>query len=242
MNNKPFISVITPTYNRENLISRAIESVLNQTYKDFELIIVDDGSTDNTKEIVKSFQEKDNRIVYIYQENRGLSSALNKGLSVASGKYIAFLESDDEWLPQKLEKQIYVLEHYSSVYLVSCWAFRVFSDTSIKLFKTHKGIIKKEQWCHFFETGGIISPSTIIIRKEVFNIVGFFDTNLKAVVDLDFYIRFVNNFDIYFIPESLVNYYESSESLSKKIFGLNGYQNLNISEKNINLLLNNVQF
>lgn len=218
MNTK--VSIIIPTYNRANLLAKAIKSVLNQTYKDLELIIVDDCSEDNTREVVKHFQVNDLRVQYIYQENRGLSSALNKGLSIASGEYIAFLESDDEWLPRKLEKQLKVFTKHLSVGLVTCWSFRIFENgNKKKLFKTHKGIIKKENWCNFFKTKGIISPSTIILRREVFDSVGNFDTKLKAAVDLDFYIRLIKNFDIYFLPIPLVNYYESQESLSKKIFG-----------------------
>lgn len=105
---KPVFSVIIPTYNREKLIGRAIDSVLNQTFKDFELIIVDDGSTDNTKEIIERYT--DQRIRYIYKENGGQNSALNKGIEFAKGKYVAFLDSDDEWLDEKLRK-VYIKYH-----------------------------------------------------------------------------------------------------------------------------------
>lgn len=220
MNKLPIISVIITTYNRADLIQRAIISVLNQTYKDFELIIVDDGSIDNTKEIIEKFKNKDSRIKYFYQENQGWPSALNKGLSLAQGEYIAFLDSDDEWLPQKLEKQIEVFENNLSVGLVACWAFRIFDSNKKKLFKTHKGLIKKENWCKFFKTKGIISFSTVILKKKVFDSIVLFDTKLKAAIDLDFYIRIINKFDVYFLPTTLVNYYESTESLSKKNFWL----------------------
>lgn len=96
----PSVSVIITTYNRANLVSRAIDSVLNQTYKDFELIIIDDGSTDNTKSLIDSYLQKDKRIVYFYQENKGWPSALNKGIELSKGEYIAFLDSDNEWLPK----------------------------------------------------------------------------------------------------------------------------------------------
>ena len=103
------VSVIIPTYNRAKLLKRAIESVLNQTFQDFELIVVDDGSTDDTKEIVKSFNNQ--KIIYIYQENFG-GAALpkNVGIKMAQGKYIAILDSDDEWLPEKLQKQVTLFE------------------------------------------------------------------------------------------------------------------------------------
>ena len=94
----PTVSVIIPTYNRAHLVGRAIKSVLNQTYRDFEIIVVDDGSTDNTKDIIKEFQKKDKRIKYIpYEKNKGGSAARNTGIKAAKGEYIAFLDSDDEW-------------------------------------------------------------------------------------------------------------------------------------------------
>src|SRR3989344_7750625 len=101
------VSVIIPTYNRASLLSRAIESVMNQTFKDFELIIVDDGSIDNTRDMVERFRRMDARVKYLRQENSGTpASPLNIGIKNSQGEYLAFLDDDDEWLPQKLEKQI----------------------------------------------------------------------------------------------------------------------------------------
>ena len=99
----PIISVIIPTYQRADLVAGAIESVLAQTYQDYEIIVVNDGSTDNTKEVLATFG---NSITAIHQENRGLSAARNAGITISSGKYIAFLDDDDLWLPEKLAKQI----------------------------------------------------------------------------------------------------------------------------------------
>lgn len=109
------VSVIIPTYNRAEFISDAIESVLNQTFEDYEIIIVDDGSTDNTKQIVQSYTSK---VKYYYQEQSGVSSARNYGIKAATGEYIAFLDSDDQFLPQKLEKQVEVLENNPRIGIV----------------------------------------------------------------------------------------------------------------------------
>src|SRR5437868_7134370 len=99
----PKVSVIIPTYNRGKLITRAVNSVLNQTFNDFEIIIVDDGSKDETKNILMPYQnQKKNRIKYFYQENRGISAARNRGIKESTGEYIAFLDSDDEWVSDKL--------------------------------------------------------------------------------------------------------------------------------------------
>jgi len=136
------VSVIIPTYNREQLLKRAIQSVLNQTFRDFEIIVVDDGSTDNTKEIIDSFTS--DKIKYIYESNSGgAARPKNTGIKNAQGKYIAVLDSDDEWLPQKLEKQIELLEIFQDPKLgaVGCDVF-VFENgykTEYKIPK-HKNI------------------------------------------------------------------------------------------------------
>ena len=115
---KKLVSVITTTHNRGNIIKECINSVLNQTYKNFEYIIVDNGSTDNTKEIVHAF--KDKRIKYIWQENSGSpAGSRNTGMMAAKGYYIAICDSDDLWLPQKLEKQIELFEKYNDILLVA---------------------------------------------------------------------------------------------------------------------------
>lgn len=107
------VSVIIPTYNRAHLLGRAIQSVLAQTYEDFEIIVVDDASTDVTEQVVKSFA--DDRINYIrHQKNKGGSSARNTGIKAAKGEFIAFLDSDDEWVPKKLEKEINRLQTLSN--------------------------------------------------------------------------------------------------------------------------------
>jgi glycosyltransferase involved in cell wall biosynthesis len=110
----PSVSVIIPTYNRASMVKEAIQSVLSQTYKDFEIIVVDDGSTDNTRETVASLSDK---VVYVYQPNSGPSSARNHGIRLAQGKYIAFLDSDDLFLQTKLEKQVACMEKNPGVLL-----------------------------------------------------------------------------------------------------------------------------
>lgn len=213
------VSVIIATYNKSNLILRTIQSVINQTFQDFELIIVDDGSDDNTLEVIKKISVKDKRIKYIYQKNQGYASALNNGISLSNGKYIAILDDDDEWLPEKLEKQIQIFEKYPSVYLVSCWLFKI-SENNKRLFKTYSGLIENRKWCDFFKSNGILTSSSILFKKEIFDELGGFDSKLKLVCDLEFYIRVINNYDIYFLPIPLLNYYDYSNSLSKKDFWL----------------------
>src|SRR4030042_587586 len=111
----PKVSVIITTYNRVHFVCEAIDSVLNQTFKDFEIIVVDDGSTDNTKEALKRYSKN---IFYIYQSNKGRSQARNTGLKVAKGDYIAFLDDDDIWVPHKLEKQVAFMDSNPNIGLV----------------------------------------------------------------------------------------------------------------------------
>ena len=121
------VSVIMPTYNRAHLLPRAIKSVLSQTFKDFELIIIDGGSIDNTEDVVKSF--KDPRIIYINQGiNQGISAAKNVGIMKAKGKYIAFIDSDDEWFSIKLEKQVKVFQKASNDIAVVHAGYVVYDD------------------------------------------------------------------------------------------------------------------
>lgn len=123
------VSVIIPTYNRAKYISRAIDSVLAQTYKDWELIIVDDGSTDNTREVVEPYL-KDKRIKYVWKQNGGVSSARNKGLDIATGEFVAFLDSDDFYMPEKLEKSLKVFTEYLDVVLVAHTVVNFLDDRS----------------------------------------------------------------------------------------------------------------
>lgn len=168
-------SVIIPTYNRAHVLPRAIKSVLNQTFRDLELIVVDDGSTDETENVVRGFQENDERIRYIRHEiNRGGNAARNSGLQNARGRYIAFLDSDDEWFPEMLEKQRHAFEttECSNPGLVYGGVV-VFQNGGIRKTTRPKsrGRVLKPllQYC-FLESG-----SNNLILREVFDACGRFD-------------------------------------------------------------------
>ncbi len=203
----PIVSVIIPTYNRAHLIGRAIQSVLNQTYQDFELIVVDDGSTDNTEEIVKDFQNKDERIKYIYQNNQGASGARNTGIKNAKGKYIAFLDSDDEWLPEKLEKQIQLFKNSKKKNLgfVGCNVLVVDEQTNKRYeYKTPK---YKNVFQRLLENNFIRSSSSVMVKKSVIDNVGLFDESLKNANDWEMWIRIAQKYDFDFVDEPLFKYY-----------------------------------
>ena len=213
------VSVIIPTYNRSTLLLRAIESVRNQTYKHLEIIIVDDGSTDNTEEIVRRL--KDNRIIYIkHNKNMGASAARNTGVKKSSGEFVAFLDSDDEWLPEKIEKQINVFSKFGeNIGMVYSDMIRVYPSG------------RKYYWHSpsFLPKDGILYPKalnygliniglqTCLVRKVCFSEVGLFDINLKRYIDLEFFIRLSRRFLFYHINEALVYYYVVSNSISESI-------------------------
>ena len=212
----PAVSVIIPTYNRAHLIGRAIKSVLNQTYQDFEIIVIDDGSTDDTEEVVRSFPCK--RIIYIkHKKNKGVSLARNTGIKVAKGKYIAFLDSDDEWLPEKLDKQIKVLQNESPevgvVYSNLCYIDESGKNMNKLLNHKKEGYIYED----LLGRNYVGAPSTLLIRKECFNQVGLFDDLLNAQEDWDMWIRIAKYYRFSLIKVPLVKYRKHSDQISKNL-------------------------
>lgn len=196
----PTVSIIIPTYNRVCLVERAVRSVLNQTYQEFELIVVDDGSDDDTPKVVKSF--KDKRIRYIrHQENKGGSTARNSGIKVAKGQFIAFLDDDDEWLSEKLEKQIVVLEKLSEewgVVYTGRYEKSKGGDETIQLPGYSSDIYRQ------LFLGCFIGGSTTLVRHSCFDKIGLFDESLLRHQDWDIFIRIAKHYKFAFIEEPLV--------------------------------------
>jgi len=183
----PKVSVIIPAYNQANFIDKAIESVLRQTYQDFEIIIINDGSEDNTEEIVKSYS--DFRIHYIcHANNMGVSEARNIGIRASRGDYIALLDSDDEFLPERLGKQVQLLQKESSEIGVVCsWLFNIDKKGN---YISKRCLPKKDGYIYedLLSTNPISVP-TMLIRKECFEKVGIFDNLLDGQEDWDMWIR-----------------------------------------------------
>ena len=209
----PKVSVIIPTYNRANYLSRAIDSVFDQTYQDFEVIVVDDGSMDNTKEVLAKYNSK---IRYFYQENRGVSTARNVGIREARGEWIAFLDSDDIWLPKKLELQSNITKTYSEVQAISTDA-ELFDETGIirsSLMRpgkipgkqnlrynisqrevndgaifTYDNIYKK-----LILSGSFFILPTMLIRKNCLLRVGLFNTELTFAEDYELMLKIAQDY------------------------------------------------
>ena len=210
----PLISVITPTYNRAAFLERAISSVLNQTYGNFEMIIADDCSTDNTKEVVTKI--KDERIKYIKLEsNKGPAGARNIAIKSAKGRYISLLDSDDEYLPQKLERQILKFQDLPmDIGVVYCGYFIVYEPdtTHGKVSPIYKGDIFNILLKH-----NCMGSPTPLIRKECFDTCGLFDEFLPSYDDWDMWIRISERYKFEFVEESLAKVYTHGDQTSTNI-------------------------
>jgi glycosyltransferase involved in cell wall biosynthesis len=268
----PTVSVIIPTFNRASFLREAIDSVLAQTYEDFEMIVVDDGSTDNTREIVMAYgkpscpavvgaqQERGNdsppahrpavagrdcvrgqpaclpsgrqehgaelpsqtnRVKYIHQENKGVSAARNAGIEASQGEYVAFLDSDDLWKREKLEKQMQVMKNGCRIsYTDEVWIRNGRYVNQRRVHAKYSGRIfdKVLPLC-------IIPPSSSVLERSLFNEVGCFDEALPACEDYDFWIRIAKGHNICFMKEKLiVRRGGHRDQLSRKLWGLDRFR------------------
>jgi len=206
----PTVTVIISTYNRANLLGRAIKSVLNQTFADFELIVVDDASTDNTEEVVRAFT--DPRIRFIrHEQNQGVSAVRNTGLKAALGDYVAFLDSDDEWLPQKLEKQLQVFwsNHGERFGAVGCAAWLVEGKSAKLLHLPVSGnyyedllSLASHRYC---------TMSNLLFKKQVLQRHQIsFDETLRASGDWDFALRLACVCDMADVDEPLAKFHSDA--------------------------------
>lgn len=204
------ISVIVPTYKRKpEMLKRCVDSVLSQTYKNIELIIVDDSPEDYIfREEVKFFLNNyDDKIYYIqHKHNMGANIARNTGVDSSNGKYIAFLDDDDEWLPTKLEKQYKVICNQPNVALVYCKA-QVINENSGDTKPIINWMYRGNQHQRLLKQNIIGSNSFVLVDKEKFYLVGKYDETLPSNQDYDLFIRLTKDYEIDFIDEVLVNYY-----------------------------------
>ena len=213
MNNRPLISAIIPTYNRADLVGDAIDSILAQTYPNVEIIVVDDGSTDNTQERLARYGD---RIRMIYQENAGPSAARNKGIAAANGEFISFLDSDDLWLPTKLERQVKLLhEAGESAPCCLCNIMMQWQDRSIPSFeiaglKPHNEVgfwLNPEE---ILATRFVLFNQGILIRRTALEAVGAFDQDLWLLEDSDLALRLSVYRPWTYIREPLVTWRETT--------------------------------
>ena len=207
------ISVIIPTFNRLDLLKRAIDSVLNQSIKPYDIIVVDDGSTDSTSEMI---QQKYKSINLIQQKNSGVSAARNNGIKNAQGDWIALLDSDDEWKKNKLEEQVKNLTdnpQYEFCHTNEIWIRNGIRVNQKKRHKKYGGFIfdKCLDICR-------ISPSSVLFNKNILNHVGWFDEKLPVCEDYDLWLRITADYEILFIDKPLiVKYGGHNDQLSQSV-------------------------
>lgn len=237
----PIVSVIIPTYNSANLVVDAIDSVLAQTYKDYEIIVVDDGSTDNTRKVLQSYG---NQIKYLYQENAHISVARNHGFRVSTGKYIAQLDADDLWLPDKLEKQMKVAEQHPDAGLIYCDSYicdygkeqqkdRVF-------FQLYVPPAEGNVFKYFFKTNPLCTSSAVISRN-MWERLGGLDTTLRGGQDVEFFLRITYFSAAYFCHEPLMIYRCHSQNTSSTITYANVRSALRKSIKQREVFIRNLK-
>lgn len=214
----PKISVIIPAYNAEKTIFKTIETVRQQTFSDFELIVINDGSKDKTLEIVQSI--KDERIKVFCYENSGLSTARNRGISKANGEYIAFLDADDLWTSDKLELQLAAFDKNPGVGVAYSWTYFMDVDEQGKVLSLHPSasysfvgnVYEKLLVSDFIHSG-----SNTLILKQAIDSVGQFDPTLKSCEDWDYWLRLSTHWRFVVIPKHQVFYRRSSNSMSSKV-------------------------
>lgn len=223
------ISVIITTFNRKDLVKRAINSVLEQTILADEIIIIDDGSDDGTEEYIKEYFPD---IKYYWQKNTGISAARNKGIAISINDWIAFLDSDDEWLPKKLEKQKEAILENPSYQLCHTNEIWIRNGRRVNPKNRHQkfgGLIFEKclPLC-------VISPSSVIIHREVFQTYGKFDESLPVCEDYDMWLRLCAFLPVLYLEDMLVKKYGGhQDQLSKKLWGMDRFR-IKALEKIIN--------
>jgi glycosyltransferase involved in cell wall biosynthesis len=214
------ISVIIPTFNRASVLPRAIDSVLKQSHPADEIMVIDDGSTDETRQLI---QQQYSEIIYINQPNKGVSSARNTGIKNAKGNWICLLDSDDSWQPNKLEKQIRAIDE-NSEYLLCHTNETWYRDGKV----LNQGKKHEKRGGHIFQHClplCSISPSSVMINKQLFDDIGLFDEDLMACEDYDMWLRICCQYPVLFIDEALTNKFGGHEDqLSRQHWGMDRFR------------------
>ncbi|MCR8666459.1 glycosyltransferase family 2 protein [Aestuariibaculum sp. M13] len=203
----PFFSIVIPLFNKENYIKDTLNSAINQSFNDFEVIIINDGSTDFSLSRAKEIRDK--RIRVITQENKGLCASRNLGIELAKGKYIALLDADDLWTEDYLETIHNLISNYQNYKVFATNVKLLFPNTNASL--TKKTFLTRQQKIitNYFKLGrNIMGPSSLVINKTVFKKVGYFDEKINYGEEDDFYIRCFNTFDLVYYDE-IKSYYRT---------------------------------
>jgi glycosyltransferase involved in cell wall biosynthesis len=215
------VSVIIPTYNRAEKVCRAISSVLSQTYEDFELIVIDDGSDDHTREFLSRF--RDNIVLINHSQNMGVSAARNSGIAKAVGEFIAFLDSDDQWMPEKLEVQIDFFRENPDA--VACQTGEIWIRNGIRVNPKNRHLKPSGD---IFESSlelCLVSPSAVMLKRSLLDEVGLFDESFPVCEDYDLWLRISNKYPVYLIEKDLVvKEGGASDQLSSSLKGMDKFR------------------
>ncbi|OGX08664.1 MAG: hypothetical protein A2Z88_10335 [Omnitrophica WOR_2 bacterium GWA2_47_8] len=213
MKEQPLVSAIIPTFNRAKLVCETIDSVLAQTYPNIEIIVVDDGSSDNTEEVLKKYG---NKVRYLKQDNKGNSAARNYGFKVSRGEYIGFLDDDDLWLPSKIEEEVKFLQDHSDLGFVYCGTYLIDLEGKI----TGQRTIWEEEdatFARLYRGNIIISPSISLIRRDCLKDVGYYDEGLYQSSDYDMWIRLARKYKFVYLDKILAKYRVHEKSLGRNL-------------------------
>jgi glycosyltransferase involved in cell wall biosynthesis len=217
---QPVLTIIIPTYNRADFLRESIRSVFSQTFSDYELIVVDDGSSDHTEDVVREFP----KIRYVAcRENSGVSHARNLGIKLAGGRYVCFLDSDDLWIKNKLEVQISWMEAHADCqvcYTDEIWIRKGVRVNPMNKHRKYSGDI----FSHSLPLC-IVSPSSVLMRSSLFDEVGLFDEGLPACEDYDLWLRISLKYPVHYIEEKLIVKKGGHEDqLSAKYWGMDRFR------------------
>ena len=204
----PLVSVIIPTYNRAAYLQKALQSVKEQTYQPLEIIVIDDGSTDDTRIMLEGCEVQ---LRYIYQENKGISGARNTGIRNANGEYVAFLDSDDYWVPEKTAQQVALFKQHPEYGLVAsrCASIRLDGSYRERNRPGRSGWILEDLF-----KANFIRTSAAMVKKECFENIGLFDEELKECEEYDLWLRIAAQYPMGFIDKSLAVYVDNPEGMS----------------------------
>ncbi len=210
----PTISIIIPVYNGKTTILETIASVQQQTFSDIEIIVINDGSTDSTLELLKSIQ--DERLKIFSYENGGLPVARNRGISHATGEFIAFLDADDMWTPDKLELQLAALQQHPEAGVAYSWTYFKYDEEEYS-YADESSFFEGDVYADLLVRNFLHNGSNPLIRRQAIESVGFFDPTLKSCEDWEFYLRLAVNWDFVLVRKAQIIYRQSSSSMTSKV-------------------------
>lgn len=231
----PKISIVIPTYNSGQYLAKAIDSVLSQTYRDFEIIVIDDGSTDNTKDMIMECAKKNpDKVRYFYQKKSGPSAARNKGIIETKGDYIAFLDADDLWCQNKLSLQMEYFEKNPEITLSATEFEFIDSEGKLLGYSNRREKIPTDGYILNYIFEHYLLTSTIMLKKEVFKKIGFFDETLQNAEDTDIQLRIATHFRIGLLEKRLVKYRQHDASLTRTKEVLRGKDRIRVIKNFLN--------